>query len=68
MEIQGVDLFGEFDISHYYDERFLHLMNFVLIYANSIWPCVFFNTRTAELVDDLNSKVVDLLVFQFRRL
>ena len=60
MEIQGVNLFGEFDISHYYDERFLHLMNFVLTYANSIWSYVFFNTQKAEL-DDLKSKVVDLI-------
>ena len=60
METQGVSLFGEFEISHYYDERFLHLMNFVLIYANSKWSCVIFNTQNAEL-DDLKSKVVDLI-------
>ena len=60
METQAVSLFGEFEISHYYDERFLNLMNFVLTYANSIWSCVFFNTQKAEL-DYLKSKVVDLI-------
>ena len=60
MDIQGVNLFGEFDISHYYDERFLHLMNFVITYANSIWSCVFLIHIKAEL-DDLKSKVVDLI-------
>ena len=62
MKIQGVNLFGEFDISHYYEFRLsnIHLMNFVLTYANSIWSCVFFNTQKAEL-DDLKSKVVDLI-------
>ena len=62
MEIQGVNLFGEFDISHHYDKRFLHLMNFVLTYAISIWSCVFFNTQKAEL-DDLKSKVIDIIYY-----
>ena len=61
MEIQGVNLFVEFDISHYYDERFLHLMNFVLTYAISIWSCVFFNTAQKAELNDLKSKVVDLI-------
>ena len=65
MEIEGVNLFGEFDISHYYDKSFLHLMKFVLSYTNSIWSCVFFNTQNDLFFWLLLSKVIERLLNEF---
>jgi len=68
MEIQGVNLFGDFDISHYYSERILHLMNFVLTYANSIWSCDFFNTENDLFFWLLLLKVIERLLNEFSNL
>ena len=42
MEIVGMNLFGPtFPIGHYYNERFLHLVNFINTYTDCIWSSVF---------------------------
>jgi len=58
MKIEGVHLFGEFDVFHYYHEMFLHLMVFYLVLC-------FFNTQNDLVFWLLLSKVIERLLNEF---
>jgi hypothetical protein len=66
MEIVGINLFGPtFPIDYYYNNRFLHLVNFIHTCANCIWSYLHFRTGNDLFYSILLIKVIDNFFEEF---
>ena len=66
MEITRINLFGTtFNIDEQFTERFQHLVEFIRVYSNCIWSCVYFNTGNELFYSILLIKVIDKLLEEF---